>query len=279
MISKADEVKKYFASPGTVATWWREEKWNAVLRQYFDEQLSYVCSFGKWEGKFVLDAGTGFGRFACALASSGAKVSGIDISMDMLRLARSNAGELAGNISWHRGDVEQLPFGDESFDAAVCMETLMHVPQPLAAVKELARVVRPGGIIITGINNRFSLPYLIHGVQIHLKIYRWLRNLPTPYHTNTIRQLRQWLVQADLEVLDEVGIGMFHPGVYFMPFPGANIQLVPDALSKWFLSVEKKHDLGRTWLQHLMKAHVAVAKKPNRPAMAEKSRELGQRPE
>ena len=130
-------MKSYFSSRGTVSTWWREEKWPPVLRLYFDEQLNYVSSFSEWKGKSVLDAGTGFGRFASLLASLTAKVYAVDISIDMIEIARSRNTDMSESIiSWQRGDVEKLPFRDESSDAVVCMETLMHLPDPPTAVKE-----------------------------------------------------------------------------------------------------------------------------------------------
>jgi 2-polyprenyl-3-methyl-5-hydroxy-6-metoxy-1,4-benzoquinol methylase len=255
-------LKSYFSSSGTVSTWWRKEMWDPVLRLYFDKQLNYVSSLSEWKHKSVLDAGTGFGRIARALALLGARVHGVDISMDMIELARSNNEDLSESIiSLQRGDIERLPFRNESFDAVVCMETLMHVPDPRTAIKELSRVARPGGIVILGINNKFSLPYLVHGIQIHGAIYRRIKHKLVIEYPHSIGQVRHWIKEAKLEVYDEIGIGLLHPETYFTPFPGINISLVPSALARWLLSLEVTHGLGRTRLKHVMKYIILAARK------------------
>lgn len=262
---KEINMKDYFSSPGTVSTWWREENWTPVLRSYFNEQLNYVSSLQQWEGKLVLDAGTGFGRFARALALKGAKVLGIDINPDMIEIASSNNYDLSQSITWQLGDIENLILQDESFDAVVCMETLMHIPVPSKAIAEFARVTRPGGIVVVGINNRFSLPYLVQAVQFHTVFYRYLRHRPIGpaiHCTATIGQLRSWMRDAKLKVQDEIGIGLLHPEVALTLWPGVSVNPVPPALSKWLLSIEKTHDLGRKWLKYAMKAVLVCAEKP-----------------
>ena len=253
--------KEYFAAPGTVATWWREEKWPEALKPYFEAQLQTVLTLDDWKGKRVLDAGTGFGRFARALAQAGACVFGVDISSEMLAMARSRSAQ--SSITWNLGDVERLPFADDSFDTVVCAEVFMHIPDPRAAVLEFARVVRPGGKVIFGINNRYSLSCLLYGLQMSttLKLYHWLKKKPLmPYHSNTVRQAHQWLRDAGLVLESEAGVGILHPTA--ISLPGGRLPILPQAGFSRALTWELRHNLGRGWMRRICKAFIVCARKP-----------------
>ena len=96
----------------------------------------------------VLDAGTGTGRYAIRLAQTGKHVAGIDVSEQMLDQARAKAGRLGLDISFQRASVLAVPQPDESFDLVICALALAHVKDLAAAVRELVRVLRPGGHLI-----------------------------------------------------------------------------------------------------------------------------------
>ncbi len=102
----------------------------------------------------VLDLGCGFGRHAFAAARTGAAVVALDAGADEVRQVRAmfaamvEEGELdpatshAGAV---RGDALRLPFVDAAFDRVVASEVLEHIADDTAAMRELARVLRPGG--------------------------------------------------------------------------------------------------------------------------------------
>jgi ubiquinone/menaquinone biosynthesis C-methylase UbiE len=92
-------------------------------------------------GQTVLDVATGPGYAAAEAADRGARAVGVDFSGDMLELA---AG-LHPGIDFRRADAAALPFEDASFDAAFANFLMPHAPDLPVAVRELARVVRPGG--------------------------------------------------------------------------------------------------------------------------------------
>ena len=100
-------------------------------------------------GERVLDVACGTGlvsfRAAAAVGTEGAVV-GTDISGEMVETARRGAilCELA-NVRFERADAEALPLAGASFDAAVCALGLMYVPDPVRALSEMRRVLRPGG--------------------------------------------------------------------------------------------------------------------------------------
>jgi ubiquinone/menaquinone biosynthesis C-methylase UbiE len=97
----------------------------------------------------VLDVACGTGlvsfRAAAAVGERGAVV-GTDISGEMVETARRGAAlRDLGNVSFERSDAEALPWPDASFDAALCALGLMYVPDPVRALCEMRRLLRPGG--------------------------------------------------------------------------------------------------------------------------------------
>ena len=101
-------------------------------------------------GHRVLDFGCGPGTISVGLAKAVAPgtLHGVDMEESQIKLARAVA-EAAGrdNAVYHIGDVTALPFEDEFFDVAHCHNLLMHVPDTQAALTEVKRVLKPGGII------------------------------------------------------------------------------------------------------------------------------------
>jgi ubiquinone/menaquinone biosynthesis C-methylase UbiE len=83
----------------------------------------------------VLEAGVGTGRYSAPLAAKGFEMTGIDISMEMMKIASKK-----GLTRLIRADLHHLPFKDESFDASLIIHVLQLVPDPFLALTELARV-------------------------------------------------------------------------------------------------------------------------------------------
>lgn len=100
----------------------------------------------------VLDVATGTGAVAIAIArATGCRVVGLDQSPEMLAEARRRieAAGLAGRIELVEAGAERLPFDDGTFDGLSFTYLLRYVADPLSALRELARVVRPGGPVAT----------------------------------------------------------------------------------------------------------------------------------
>ena len=98
---------------------------------------------GAAAGMHVLDVGTGPGYAARRAAERGAVATGVDIAEEMVALARSRNDA----IRFLRGDAEELPFPDRSFDALVGNLVVNHLPRPERAVREFVRVLRPDGAL------------------------------------------------------------------------------------------------------------------------------------
>jgi ubiquinone/menaquinone biosynthesis C-methylase UbiE len=145
-------------------------------------------------GMRVLDVGTGPGYAARRAAALGAEATGVDMAEEMLALARRGNGA----AQFMRADAQRLPFGDRSLDAVVSHFAVHHVPQPEGALREFARVTRPGGWIAVSSwdqpeRNRF-LGVLIDAVSAC--------GVPSSVHFADDDELHRLLAGAGLEAVE-----------------------------------------------------------------------------
>ena len=100
-------------------------------------------------GAMALDVACGPGAFALALAPKVQFVYGIDLTAEMLRRARAYQSEKGiANAAFLRGEAEQLPYADASFDLVSCQMASHHIPKPELALREMVRVMRPEGRLL-----------------------------------------------------------------------------------------------------------------------------------
>lgn len=138
-------------------------------------------------GERVLDMGCGAGRHAFALLRRGAKVVALDLSepdlrsVDVMFRAMEAEGEAPTGATAHAvcGNAYVLPFADNSFDKIIASEVLEHLPEDSRAMAELARVLRPGGVIAVTVPRWgpeilcWALSDAYHEVEGgHVRIYR-----------------------------------------------------------------------------------------------------------
>ncbi len=118
-------------------------------------------------GQSVLEVGCGNGVFLPALAervAPGGRVVGVDHAAAFVAEARAKVSDsgLAEVVTVDLGDAGKLSYGTASFDAAHCERVLMHLVDPDAAIREMARVVRPGGVVVAAepdwIGHQFDHP-------------------------------------------------------------------------------------------------------------------------
>ena len=102
---------------------------------------------GVHRGDRLLDVGCGTGVVALTAAQVGAKVSGSDLTPELIMRAKENAQISNLNIDFQIADVEDLPYKDSEFDFVLSQFGHMFAPRPEIALKEMLRVLKPGGVI------------------------------------------------------------------------------------------------------------------------------------
>jgi ubiquinone/menaquinone biosynthesis C-methylase UbiE len=158
------------------------------------------------ERPVVLDVATGTGRLPLALfrdrfGATGGQVVGLDLSLGMLRRARAKL-RLYGQQVWLLWqDASHLPFGDEVFDSVTCLESLEFMPEPLAVLAEMVRVLAPGGTLL--VTNRV-------GREAHLLPGRAVTRpaFEEALAVHPLRQIeiRRWQVNYDLATARKEGV-------------------------------------------------------------------------
>lgn len=121
----------------------------------------------------LLDVGTGTGivtREAAKASGGSLQVVGVDLSQGMLDVAeaRASAERLSGQITYRRMDAEALSLEDGSFDVVTSLFALAHFPSPASALREMYRVLRPGGRVVVAIGSGpalFSRAGLLQGCR------------------------------------------------------------------------------------------------------------------
>lgn len=97
-------------------------------------------------GSQVLEVAPGPGYFAIELARLGDyRVTGLDISHTFVEIARCNAAEAGVDVDFRHGDAAHMPFVDGSFDFLLCRAAFKNFAQPIRALEEMYRVLKPGG--------------------------------------------------------------------------------------------------------------------------------------
>ena len=153
----------YFASRGTVVSWWDPLSSVApAFKRYLIDQQDDLLKHCPVAGKRVLDCCTGRGRMAIVAAAEGAaSVTGIDISEEMLAIARSNALDAGVTVDFRRGGVTDLGLPNETADVVFCLEALLHLDDPWRAIAEFRRVLSRGGCAVVTTNGANPLGRLM----------------------------------------------------------------------------------------------------------------------
>jgi ubiquinone/menaquinone biosynthesis C-methylase UbiE len=132
---------------GRQARWYAKNRGTeAQLRQY-RRQAAEVAA-GLPDGAEVLEVAPGPGYFAIELAKLGFRVTGLDISHTMVEIALDQARQAGVEVGFRQGDVTAAPFAAESFDFVVCQAAFKNFRQPVTALNEVHRVLRPGGFAV-----------------------------------------------------------------------------------------------------------------------------------
>ena len=188
-------------------SWWDPKGPSKPLHDLNPLRLQYIERAAALPGKAVLDVGCGGGILSEAMARAGARVLGVDLSQAVLDVAELHALESKVAVEYRLVALEQLAQErPAAFDVVTCMEMLEHVPDPGAAVKALAALVKPGGDVIVSTINRNPLAFAVAIVGAEYIA----RVLPRGTHEylKFIRpsELARWGREAQLELRDLTGI-------------------------------------------------------------------------
>jgi demethylmenaquinone methyltransferase / 2-methoxy-6-polyprenyl-1,4-benzoquinol methylase len=186
-----DGVARRYDLTNTVLSFGRDRGWRKATRDALDPA----------PGQRVLDVGAGTGVSTQELAASGAYAVGLDLSIGMLQAGR----RVRPGVPLLAGDALRLPFPDAAFDAVTISFALRNVVDPTAALRELARVTRPGGRLVVC---EFSHPtaetfrrvYLSYLMRSLPAVARRVSSNPDAY-VYLAESIRAWPDQAGLATL------------------------------------------------------------------------------
>ncbi len=143
MTAAAQKGYKGMGMEGSVARWYEKN-----TRKDLDEfrRVAALLKTRLPEGGDVLEVAPGPGFLAIELARDPKfRVTGLDISKTFVQIAEKNAAEENVPVEFRQGNASQMPFADSSFDLLVCRAAFKNFSEPEKALREMHRVLRPGG--------------------------------------------------------------------------------------------------------------------------------------
>ncbi|RZS56500.1 methyltransferase family protein [Microcella putealis] len=164
--------------------------------QYLEPQLTM--------GRTLLDVGCGPGTITIEFGArvGDANVVGVDMAEAAIAAARTHAADVGSTVRFERANATGLPFDDNSFDIVHTHQTLQHVPDPVAMLREMGRVARPGGVVAArevdyAATTWFpELPGLAQWLELYRRVHRATSGEP-----DAARRLVSWARAAQLHEL------------------------------------------------------------------------------
>lgn len=164
-------------------------------RKYINNTLTFLYNWEQIDSQStVLDIACGTGEFERLLLGKNPtqRITGIDISEKMLDIAKEKY-RVYSNVEFHQTSANSLPFASHTFDVAVCANAFHYFEQPLVALSEIKRVLKPNGkLIILDWNKDFLI----------CRICDWILQIFDPAHQQcyTQEELHQLLISANFNI-------------------------------------------------------------------------------
>ena len=137
-----------------------DEKKKDLISWDFKNRKKIVLSMFNFENAKVLEVGCGPGTFSVEILKKNNKLYGVDISQEMIKESETRIQALGFKANFSVGDISNLNFPKEFFDAVVAVGVLPYVNNDEKAFGELNRVLKNNGILIATVNNKYSFNYL-----------------------------------------------------------------------------------------------------------------------
>jgi ubiquinone/menaquinone biosynthesis C-methylase UbiE len=183
---------------------WRSSRLRRIT-DALERQLLFEL-LGPAADKTLLDVGCGDGELASELARRGAIVTGLDADPTMIAAARRRTEIEGTQLHLVDGQAERLPFDDAVFDRVVAVTVLCFVRDAERAVAEMARVLKPGGLLVIGELGRWSL------WATHRRIRGWLGDpIWRAAMFRTAAELRAFVEAASLKMIEFRGTAYYPP--------------------------------------------------------------------
>jgi 2-polyprenyl-6-hydroxyphenyl methylase/3-demethylubiquinone-9 3-methyltransferase len=187
--------------------WWNPKGELKTLHTINPLRLNYITSCTSINNKKILDIGCGGGLLCEALAKKSAHVTGIDMSEDLIDVAKQHADTSNIDIEYYVDSIENFAEKtDQRYDIITCMEMLEHIPDPTSVIKSAKQLLNPHGHLFLSTINRTVKSY----VQMVLSAEYLLRLIPrnTHQYSQFIKphEMATWLRKTNLSLEDISGI-------------------------------------------------------------------------
>ena len=206
------------------AGWYERERHLPYHRMLDDLEVEIVERYAS--GRDVLEVGCGTGLILDRVARFARRASGIDLSGGMLARAAARGLRVA------QASATELPLGDASVDVAYSFKVLAHVPDVAGALREMTRVVRPGGVVIAEFYNARSLRRLVKAVKPPTAVSENSHDEHVFTRYDDARAIRSYL-PPELEWIATRGIRVVTPiaAVLRVPVVGAAVRWLEHRLA------------------------------------------------
>jgi ubiquinone/menaquinone biosynthesis C-methylase UbiE len=204
-----DKNAEIHVGSGTPGEEWLDDPHAHLVKRTHLELLHIIPS----QAQLILDAGCGPGTYGIILAQEGNEVVGLEISPQATQVAGQRASEKKVNFLPVVGDLERLPFKDNSFDICFCGWVLHHFPDTSASVAELSRVLKPGGKIALAEPNESNVAMRFSRFVEDLPLLRnWLLNAGWDTPNRTIHGYKQYIEALDRQGFTDIKFTSCFPG-------------------------------------------------------------------
>ncbi|MDD3296485.1 MAG: methyltransferase domain-containing protein [Candidatus Omnitrophica bacterium] len=245
-------ISQEFLCQGNVKDWKWSFDFTSCIRQIVIDSLIEKLNLNNCR---AIELGCAGGYFLKTLISYGNIAYGIDLDRNCLQRIAKNK-----NLYLCQADVEKIPFGSNSFDAALFLEVLEHLPSPYSVIVEVGRILKPGGILVLTTPNLNCIPasYFLNPLKLFVQFLATWSNelcLPKPlinswrkqrfFHTAFSRNEIKNLLKNDFKVKKWTTYGMGGGLV------GMLLRLSPSVrkLFKQLNDMEQKSGQGKDYAQ------------------------------